>query len=260
MVVLSKAALVSDDESEVRGDDCSRVIVGRDQLEIRRRVKRPVEQGVALSFFIDRKTQARVATLLLPVSGKVERQRMCILAQWDAPYTSMARAWKRRVKPFGTVRDVCADRCVRDEALAVVSGAGLVVYFGHASDIGFDGYHGIAFEDMRLEQPIGVLVSWSCNAIFGQSAFGIRLVQSGLVRAFAGTTDPAAKTRDNAALAQIAAESLVCDRPSSVGRWMIAIDQVVAKRGDQSLMLAWQKFRVIGNIDEPLPLAAEVPR
>ncbi|WP_157736023.1 hypothetical protein [Granulosicoccus antarcticus] len=216
-------------------------------------MKRPVERGVAVAFYIPRQTQTRTATLALPVHGNVDRQRICILAQWDEPYTGIARRWKRRVKPIGTVHDVCADRCIRDEALAVVSGAGLVAYFGHASDIGFDGYHGIALEDMRLNEPIGVLVSWSCNAIFGQSAFGIRLVQSGLVRAFIGTTDSAARTRDNTALAQIAAESLVVDRPSSVGNWMLAIDKVVAKQDDRSVSLAWQKFRVVGNIDEPLP-------
>ncbi len=255
MTVLVNVAAASGYDCESRAEDCSRVIVGRDQAEIRRKVTRPVEHGEPVAFYIPRRTHTKAATLQAPAHDNVDRQLICILAQWDSPYTCIARRWKRRVKPLGTVRDLCADRCIRDEALAAVSGAGLVVYFGHASDIGLDGYHGIALEDMLLDQPIGVLISWSCNAIFGQSAFGIRLVQSGLVRAFVGTTDSAAKTRDNTALAQIAAESLVSDRPLTVGHWMVAIDKVVAGNGDRCLTLAWQQFRVVGNIDEPLPLA-----
>jgi len=240
---------------ESRLDDRPRVIVGRDQAEIRRKVTQPVVDGVPVSFCISGRSQSK--KLALSAKSKIDQQRICILAQWDTPYTHEARSWKRRVNLIGTVRDLCADQCIRDEALAAVSGAGLAVYFGHASDVGLDGYHGIALEDMRLCRPIGVLVSWSCNAIFGRSAFGIRLVQKGLVRAFVGTIDCAAKTRDNTALAQIAAESLVSDRPPTVGCWMFAIDKAVAKRGDRSLTLAWLNYRVVGNIDEPLPTTLE---
>ena len=239
---------------ESRFDDHANVIVGRDQAEIRRTVTQPVVDGVPVAFRIRTRTNTRVP--VLSTHGEINRQRICILAQWDASYTQTARSWKRCVSRVGAVRDLCADRCVRDEVLAVVSGAGLVVYFGHASDVGLDGYHGLALEDMLLREPIGVLVSWSCNAIFGRSAFGIRLVQKGLVRAFIGTSDSGAKTRDNTALAQLAAGSLVADRPPTVGHWMVAIDKAVAERGDRSLSLAWMKYRVVGNIAEPLPTSA----
>jgi len=254
-VLLSNLAVNTVAGSEPRFDDRSKVIVGRDQADIRRKVLRPVVADVPVAFCIPARTQCK--TPALSAQSHIARQRICILAQWDMPYIHNARSWERRVNPIGTVRDLCADQCIRDEAVAAVSGAGLVAYFGHASHVGLAGYHGITLEDMRLSQPIGVLVSWSCNAIFGRSAFGIRLVQKGLVRTFVGTSDRAAKTRDNAMLAQIAAESIVTDRPSTVGQWMVAIDKAVTKHGDRSLTLAWYKFRVVGNINEPLPTALE---
>lgn len=245
-------------EYDLRSDDHARMIVGRNQSEIQRKVKKPVVDGVPVGFCIP--TNSRSTKLTPLMQGSIDRQRICILAQWDEPYTGNARSWKRHINAISTVHDLCADRYTRDEALAAVSGAGLVVYFGHASSVGFDGYHGVALEAMRLREPIGVLVSWSCNAIFGRSAFGIRLVQKGLVQAFIGTIDSAAKTSDNAALAQVAAESLVTDRPGTVGGWMVAIEKAVTKLDDQALTLAWQKYRVVGNIDEPLPAAGEPTR
>lgn len=253
--MLTGAAVETVAGCESRLDGHARMIVGRNQAEIQRKVMQPVVDGVPVAFCIP--SRSRPEKIMQSEHGYIDRQRICILAQWDAPYTDNARNWKRHVNAIGSVRDLCADQYIRDKALTAVSGAGLVVYFGHASSVGFDGYHGVALEDMRLRQPIGVIVSWSCNAIFGRSAFGIRLVQKGLVRAFIGTKDSAAKTSDNAALAQIAAESLVTDQPSTVGHWMVAIDKAVAKLGDQSLTLAWHKFRVVGNIDEPLPMALE---
>ncbi|MEM7611401.1 MAG: hypothetical protein AAF270_06980 [Pseudomonadota bacterium] len=139
--------------------------------------------------------------------------------------------------------------------MAAISGAGLVMYFGHASDVGLDGYHGIALEEMTLDQPIGVFVSWSCNAIFGRCAFAIRLVQRGLVSAFVGTIDPAARTQDNRALAEISADCLALDNPRTVGDWMVAIDDSVQTHDDAQLVKAWQQFRIVGNPDQPLPRA-----
>ncbi len=151
---------------------------------------------------------------------------------------------------------MCADRRGRDDVMASIAGAHVVLYFGHGHYFGLDGYHGIAAEHFLPDRPIGLFWSWSCNTLCGRHSFALRLLQAGLVKAYIGTTNPKARSCDNLRLAQLSADVLL-QNPKTLMEWLSSLTLAVHETGEMQLITAWSDYQVLGDITLPLP---EFPR
>lgn len=178
---------------------------------------------------------------------------MAVTAQWETEYTRQARGWRKQISPIAKVEDFCADRLGRDSVVQSIAGAHVVLYFGHGHHFGLNGYHGLSAEHFLPDRPIGLFWSWSCNTLCGRNSFAVRLLQTGLVKAYIGTTNPKARSCDNVRLAQLSSDVLLRERPTTLMEWVGKLTLVVHAMGDAQLCSAWADYQVLGDITLKLP-------
>ncbi|QRN97905.1 hypothetical protein JRI60_02135 [Archangium violaceum] len=181
-----------------------------------------------------------------------------VLAAWEEPYLHLGRRFARclRAARPGRATTWFADRLNRQAMLErLAGGPALATYFGHGHSEGLGGYHGVYREHVEAHRcwwPCGVFAAWACNTLARGRAggsFGGFLVGSGRAVGFLGST-AAVLTPDNAALSKLAGECLERMGPTSLGRWVCAID--AALEPESPAWRAWSTYRFLGNPLQPL--------
>ncbi|OJH41925.1 hypothetical protein [Cystobacter ferrugineus] len=190
--------------------------------------------------------------------GRAKEGTRAVLAAWEDHYLRLGQRFARclRAAHAGRATTWFADRLNRQAMLERLAGGPvLATYFGHGHSEGLGGYHGVYREHVEAHRswlPCGVFAAWACNTLVRGRAggsFGRFLVGSGRAVGFLGAT-AAVLTPDNAALAELAGECLERMWPTSLGRWVCAIDATLEP--GSPAWRAWRTYRFLGNPLQPL--------
>lgn len=184
--------------------------------------------------------------------------------------------WAARLRTGGhNVVDLRADRARRGDLVeGLRSGPRVVLYAGHGRPHGWAGYQALRFHHLATDvdgtekhtatatgstdthrdvgenpRAAGLVIAFACDTLgraHNQWPFGVRLVESGLVRAYLGPAS-AVLTADATALSIIVIDILASDHPSTVTSLVSAIERATAT--DASARRAWQTFRLVGAPD-----------
>ena len=190
--------------------------------------------------------------------------------------------WASRLRAGGhDAVDLRADRARRGDLVAGLhAGPRVVLYAGHGRSRGWAGYQALRFHHLAPEprpagrdstadrasvpttaatdgpggQPpraAGLVFAFACHTLgraHNQWPFGLRLVESGLVRAYLGPAGTVV-TADARALADIVVDILARDHPATVTDLVVAVDRVTTGSGHADARRAWRTFRLVGDPD-----------
>ncbi|HKJ55531.1 MAG TPA: hypothetical protein VJ978_06045 [Nitriliruptoraceae bacterium] len=221
---------------------------------------------------------------LVQADGPDDLARTLLAPDPHAPWVVAAMAknvfleptehWAATLRAGGhDVVDLRADRARRDDLVAGLrAGPRVVLYAGHGRPRGWAGYQALRFHHLASDRgahrdpvtdvaavigdaaPVraaGLVIAFACDTLgraHNQWPFGVRLVESGMVRAYLGPAS-AVLTADARALADVVVDILAHDHPRTVTDLVVAVDRVVAGRGHAAARRAWQTFRLVGAPD-----------
>ncbi|MFT4922234.1 MAG: hypothetical protein ACI8XM_001447 [Haloarculaceae archaeon] len=152
------------------------------------------------------------------------------------------------VDPDLGVRDWRASRIDRPTLCEyLASGPSMCVYLGHGTPGGWGGYQACRWRhvaDVVCRRPAGAVISLACDTLrsgAGEKAFGVRFVQSGRARAFLGAPGDVSVDAVRE-LASAVGDTLVTERPQTVGALLVAL----ASRADELGREALTSLRLVG--------------
>ena len=178
-----------------------------------------------------------------------------IMAMWRRSFLTLGSRFHRWLETGGYpgVEDWFATEMnCREVCRRMSLGARLVLYLGHGRSEGLSAYMGLRWSDIATHREFracAAMICFACDTLKrdGEAPFGCRMVSSGRVLSYFGSTG-AVKLRANAQLAAIAGQELAAGKVrnlADLARRMDAVTQTTTRL--RSASEALQTFRIIGN-------------